>query len=127
MGSWGRNAPGSGPLPPFGTTSQKEGSMKQLSVFTALSLALAAPIASGTDSKFRLKLTGFQEVPSVSTEASGEFEARIGRNDTYIDFELSYRGLQGPVRQGHIHVAQKGVNGVIVIWLCQTTLNPAPP
>jgi hypothetical protein len=100
--------------------------MKKLSVLAALSLALAAPIASGNDNKFRIKLTGFQEVPSVSTVASGEFEATIGRNDQFIDFELSYRGLQGPVRQGHIHVAQKSVNGVIVIWLCQTTLNPAP-
>jgi hypothetical protein len=100
--------------------------MKTLPVLTALSMALAAPLASGNDNKFRLKLTGFQEVPSVSTEASGEFEATIGRNETFIDFELSYRGLQGPVRQAHIHFAQKSVNGVIVVWLCQTSLNPAP-
>lgn len=100
--------------------------MKKLSILTALSMALAAPLASGNDDRFRMKLTGFQEVPSVSTAASGEFEATIGRNDTFIDFDLSYRGLQGTVRQAHIHVAQRAVNGVIVIWLCQTSLNPAP-
>lgn len=100
--------------------------MKKLSVITALSLAFAAPLAAADNDRFRIKLAGFQEVPSVSTEASGDFEATIGRNDTFIDFELSYRGLQGTVRQAHIHVAQKGVNGAIVLWLCQTSLNPAP-
>ena len=39
---------------------------------------------------------------------------------------LTYRDLQGPVRQAHIHVAQTSVNGAIVLWLCQTALNPAP-
>ena len=28
--------------------------------------------------------------------------------------------------QSHIHIAQKGVNGGISAWLCQTTTNPAP-
>jgi hypothetical protein len=30
------------------------------------------------------------------------------------------------VTQAHIHVAQRGVNGSIVIWLCGTTTNPGP-
>lgn len=100
--------------------------MKVLPMLAALSLASAAPFAAADGNKFRMKLTGYQEVPSVSTEASGEFEAVVGRNDTFIDFELSYRGLQGTVRQAHIHFAQRSVNGVIVVWLCQTSLNPAP-
>ena len=28
--------------------------------------------------------------------------------------------------QAHIHVAQRGVNGSIVIWLCGTATNPGP-
>jgi uncharacterized sodium:solute symporter family permease YidK len=35
-------------------------------------------------------LTGFEEVPSVSTVASGTFDARISKDDTQIDWELSY-------------------------------------
>jgi CHRD domain-containing protein len=65
-------------------------------------------------------LTGYEEVPSVSTVASGEFRAMINRDDQSIDFELRYNGLQGTVQQAHIHVAQLSVNGSIVIWLCQT-------
>ena len=100
--------------------------MKKLSVVACVALAFAAPGAFADEDKFRIKLEGYQEVPSVSTVASGEFEAQIGRNDTHIDFDLSYRDLQGPVRQAHIHVAQTSVNGAIVLWLCQTALNPAP-
>ena len=28
--------------------------------------------------------------------------------------------------QSHIHVAQRAVNGSVVIWFCQTTTNPGP-
>ena len=34
--------------------------------------------------------------------------------------------MQGTVQQAHIHFGQKGVNGSIVIWLCQTETTPAP-
>jgi len=34
--------------------------------------------------------------------------------------------LQGTVTQSHIHVGQPGVNGSIVIFLCQTGSNPDP-
>jgi CHRD domain len=69
-------------------------------------------------------LTGFEEVPSVSTVASGTFDARISNDDSQIDWELSYSDLEGAVQQAHIHFGQKGVNGGISIWLCG---NPNPP
>jgi hypothetical protein len=34
--------------------------------------------------------------------------------------------MQGTVTQAHIHIAQLGVNGSIVIWLCQTATNVDP-
>ena len=68
----------------------------------------------------RATLTGFEEVPVVSTVARGEFRGTIARGDQSIEFELRYSGLQGAVQQGHIHVAQTSVNGAIVIWLCQS-------
>jgi hypothetical protein len=99
--------------------------MNKLCIAAALSFAFASPGVSA-DEKIKTRLTGFQEVPSVSTVASGELEITISRHGDFIDFELSYSGLQGPVRQAHIHVAQRSVNGAIVLWLCQTALNPAP-
>lgn len=79
-------------------------------------------------------LTGYEEVPSVSTGANGEFSARI-RKDNTIDWELSYSDLQGAVQQSHIHFGQAGVNGGISVFLCTNLGNgpagiqpcPAPP
>ena len=51
----------------------------------------------------------------VSTVASGEFRARIAFDERSIEYKLTYNGLQGTVTQGHIHIAQPNVNGVIVI------------
>jgi len=71
-------------------------------------------------------LRGFQEVPSVSTVAKGELHARINPGDSSIDYTLTYSGLQGNVTQSHIHIGQRSVNGGIVLWFCQTAINPGP-
>jgi len=65
-------------------------------------------------------LEGFQEPPAISSTGSGEFRAKISHDETSIEFELSYEGLEGTVQQGHIHLGQRSVNGGISIWLCQT-------
>lgn len=101
--------------------------MKKLSIVTALLLAFAAPTASGNDNdRIRVKLIGYEEVPAVSTAASGRFRAEISGNEQSIAFKLTYTGLQGTVTQAHIHVGQRSVNGGIVLWLCGTDTNPGP-
>jgi CHRD domain len=87
---------------------------------------LGAPALTAADETFKARLHGFQEVPAVSTEASGEFRARISEDETSIEYELSYANLQGTVTQGHIHFGQLSVNGGIVVWLCQTATNRDP-
>jgi hypothetical protein len=69
-------------------------------------------------------LTGYEESPSVSTTAQGEFTATF--DGDVIFYTETYSGLQGPVTQSHIHVGQPGVNGSVVIFLCQTAANPDP-
>jgi len=76
---------------------------------------------------FRVRLDPFQETPSVSSVAKGEFRLRISRDGQSMDYELSYSGLEGAVTQGHIHFGQKDVAGGISVWLCETATNPAPP
>jgi len=65
--------------------------------------------------RIKASLIGYEEVPSVSTVARGDFNAQISPNDQSIDYELTYSGLQASVQQAHIHVAQLSVNGSIVI------------
>ena len=71
-------------------------------------------------------LTGYEESPSVSTTGTGEFTATIAPDGDTILYTETYSGLQGTVTQSHIHVGQLGVNGSVVIFLCQTATNPDP-
>jgi CHRD domain-containing protein len=80
-------------------------------------------------------LTGYEEVPAVSTVGNGQFRARISNDETSIQWELSYSNLEGAIQQSHIHLGQPGVNGGISVFLCTNLGNgpvgiqacPAPP
>jgi hypothetical protein len=74
----------------------------------------------------RASLGGFQEVPAVSSEARGAFLGRINADSSELGYELEYSGLEGDVRQAHIHLGARASNGGIMIWLCGTATNPSP-
>lgn len=97
--------------------------MKRPLIFAVLSMGFAAVAQA---QHFRAWLTGYEEVPAVSSQADGIFEARVTNGGNAVEFELAYQGLQAPVQQAHIHFAQKSVNGPIVIWLCGTPAIPGP-
>jgi len=98
-----------------------------LAVLVTVSMAtlVRADHKRGAD-RLHANLIGYQEVPSVSTPARGEFTAMVAPDDLSFDYTLSFSGLIGTVQQSHIHIAQRGVNGSIVVWLCQTATTPAP-
>ena len=93
---------------------------------------------------FSTRLSGFNEVHfvtgnptatpveppairgAISTKAKGTFRAKLREGSDVIDYDLSYEGLEGTVRQAHIHFGQRSTVGGIVVWLCQTTANMAP-
>jgi len=99
--------------------------MKRLAIATALAALFAAGVSSADD-KVRARLMGFQEVPVVSTEGSGTFEAAISPKGDAIDYEITYTGMQGAVTQSHMHVGQRSVNGGIVLWICGNTITTPP-
>lgn len=69
---------------------------------------------------FRVRLSPLQEVPVISSVASGEFRLRISSSGDSMDYDLSYANLEGTVSQAHIHLGQRSVNGGISVWLCGT-------
>lgn len=90
-----------------------------------LACALAAAPAGATgrkhdDNAVEASLRGYSEVPAVSSAARGRFKAWLDTASNTIRYELSYSGLEGPVRMAHIHLGQHGVNGGIMLWLCGT-------
>jgi len=113
--------------------------MRKLVIFAGLGGVLllglgSFALADGGSKNVRGQLIGYQEVPSVSTAASGEFDARIV-DDSTIEYSLSYTDLEGAVQQAHIHFGQLSVNGGISVFLCSNLGNgpagtqpcPAPP
>ena len=99
----------------------------------AMALSMSMPAwAHGDDhDRGRTRLSGFEEVPALSTAGRASFEAKVER-DT-ITYELSYRDLESAVTQSHIHFGQKSVNGGISVFLCSNLGNgpagtqPCPP
>jgi hypothetical protein len=83
----------------------------------------------------RADLEGYQEVPALSTVASGRFRAVVDTVGNTITWKLSYTGLEGDVTQAHVHFGQMSVNGGISFFLCSNLGNgpagtqacPAPP
>jgi hypothetical protein len=90
-------------------------------------LAIAGVVTTtalaGGDKELRTRLTGFQEVPAVSTDASGKFRAKLRTSSQEIEYRLSYADLTGGVRQAHIHLGQTAVNGGISVFLCSNLGN----
>ena len=87
-----------------------------VAVVAVLGIVGAAIAGGGSD--IRERLTGYEEVPALSTPAKGEFKARLSRSGESLDWRLSYRGFESDVTQAHIHFGQEAVNGGISVWLC---------
>jgi CHRD domain len=111
--------------------------MKKIGVLLAVTFGLLAVLAVGSyavaggskDNVNADAMTGYLEgAPGgpVSSVATGDFEATIDDEAREIHFTLSYSGLEGDVRQAHIHFGQRSVNGGISLWLCETAANPRP-
>lgn len=73
------------------------------------------------------QLKGFAETPAVSTAASGKFMASVNAEAATIEFTLTYRRLEAPVTQAHIHFGQEDVAGGISVWLCSNLPSPPTP
>jgi hypothetical protein len=100
----------------------------KVAVVMALVLTVGgATVAIGTGHRFsaRASLTGYEEVPAISTPGSGSFRASLSRDGSEIAFKLKYGGIPTTVTQAHIHFGQLSVNGGITLFLC-TNLGNGP-
>jgi hypothetical protein len=71
-------------------------------------------------------LDGYQETPSISTNARGSFSADV--EDDEITFRLRYSGLEGgPASVAHLHLGQRHVAGAVSAFLCGGGGQPACP
>ena len=85
--------------------------------------------------RVRAALSGFQEVPAISTQARGRFTAVVDKAANTITGRLAYDDLEGTVTQAHVHFGQMSVNGGVSFFLCSNLGNgpagtqecPMPP
>jgi len=101
--------------------------MKRIAVALCLlaSAAVSAVAAQQGFKSIKEYLTGYEEVPAVSTSANAQFDARISKDGSEIVWELSYSALEGSITQSHIHVGNAGTNGGVSAFLC-TNLGNGP-
>jgi hypothetical protein len=85
----------------------------------------AAATANGGKRGFSERLSGFEEVPALSTSGRGTFRAFVNRSGTEISYRVAFSGLETPITQSHIHFENATNNGPIVVFLC-TNLGNAP-
>jgi hypothetical protein len=91
-----------------------------------LGLTIAASVvAHDRDRRFRVAtvLKSIEEVPAISSAATGFFKATIDAENETITYELKYDGIASPA-QAHIHLGQSAVNGGVSVFLCSNTGTP---
>ncbi len=92
-------------------------------VTAGVALATASNAPQAVLAEAEATLDGLQQVPSVHTNAKGNFHAQVRSRTNEIAFTLSYADVETAVRFAHIHFAERRVNGSIVVWLCDNTHN----
>jgi hypothetical protein len=94
-----------------------------VAVLATLAVLWAAPVAAEVH---KVRLDGLQEVPTVSTPASGQLRLDIHNDETQIDYQLTYEGISTHVLFAHIHIGAPGTTGGVVLFLCNNDDPTAP-
>jgi len=104
--------------------------MKRITIVAVALLSLGSTVLVFGDEggrRFREFLNGFKEAAApISTTGTGTFAATINKDETEIDYVLTFENLEGDVRQAHIHIGYPQNSGGIVLWLCDSPTNPSP-
>ena len=86
-----------------------------------------SPVHVPGSQNFQAELTGFQETPAVSTNAVGEFRARLSDDGTTLHYVFTYTGLEGGNSLfAHVHFGERAQAGGVSFFLCGGSTKPAP-
>ncbi len=94
---------------------------QRLALIIAVVALVAAPSAAfavdPTQPAYGGPLSGAQEVPAVTTTATGQGTAVISADGSTITYIVTYSGLSGTVNAAHIHTGAAGVAGGVILPL----------
>jgi hypothetical protein len=89
----------------------------------AIAAAALAALPVQASDNLDADLNGFNEVPTLSSPAKADFDAKINRDETQIDYRLTYSGFVTNVLQAHLHLGRRAVNGGIMVFICSNLAN----
>jgi len=69
------------------------------------------------------RLTGYEEVPALSTPGVGHFQMKVASSGNSFRYRLTFSGLETPATQAHIHFENPTNSGPIVVFLCSNLGN----
>jgi hypothetical protein len=88
-----------------------------------------ATLATAGHGGFHATLTGYEEVPPISTTGEGTFSAELvtTAKGEVLRYTLTYSGLVADATASHIHFGQRAVNGGVSAFLCGGGNKPVCP
>jgi len=95
--------------------------------FCMLMVGVSSLLAEDDGNKFKAKLIGFRETPSILSNGTGTFIASLDRGGTSISYTERFSGLSSSVTVSHIHFAEPGVAGMFFVFLCGGGSKPPCP
>jgi len=72
-------------------------------------------------------LEGAQEVPAVTTTATGTGVGTYDDVSNLLTWDIDYTGLLSNLRMAHFHEAPRGSNGPVRVWITPVGVNPVNP
>lgn len=82
----------------------------------ALAATVTAANAGMEQRNFRTHLTGAEEVPAVDTNAQGQANFKLSNDGSELDYRVIVANIDD-VMMAHLHLANVGENGPVVVWL----------
>jgi hypothetical protein len=94
-------------------------------VFVVVATSLfTAPVLAHDKSTFATTLSGYNETSvTLNSPGSGNFVAKISKDESSISYTLTYSNLPTNVLQAHIHFGRPALTGGVALFLC-TNLTP---
>jgi CHRD domain len=89
----------------------------------AVVVAAVAGAGRGNGGSTKGELTGYQEVPALSTPGHGTFKAKIDTVAKEIKWTETFGATETAVTQSHIHFENRTNSGPIVVFLCSNLGN----
>jgi CHRD domain len=104
-----------------------------LGAAVATCLAMLASVGVAKAQLYAAVLSGFNEVGLLNNESGAIFSPGSGQLTLHLDtrtdsatYTLTFSGLTSLATMAHIHFGQVHVPGGIMVWLCQTKVEPSP-